>query len=62
MTRTEAWKIIGNSNKDSIRNMIKALTIHSWWNTPEEKLRIEAGKICLKTTNPRYDVKGENNV
>ena len=58
MNRTEAWKIIGNSSKGPIRNMVRALSMHSWLNTAEENLRLEAGKICLKTTNPRYDVKG----
>tara|TARA_R100001086_G_scaffold173860_2_gene95361 strand:- start:1210 stop:1446 length:237 start_codon:yes stop_codon:yes gene_type:complete len=55
MTKEQAWKIIGNQPKWAIKNMIKALSLHPWKNTNEDKLRIEAGKICLKTKNPRYE-------
>ena len=55
MTKEEAWKIIGNQPRWAIKNMIKALSLHPWKNTNEDKLRIEAGKICLKTKNPRYE-------
>ena len=55
MNKIEAWKIIGNSSKGPIRNMVKALSMHSWSNTAEENLRLEAGKICLKTNNPRFE-------
>jgi hypothetical protein len=48
MTYAEAKAIIGNSPKWAIRNMIKALSMHSWNNTPEENKRLEAAKIVMK--------------
>ena len=54
MTTQEAWKIIGNQPSWAIRNMVTALSMHQWLNTPEDKRRLEAGKIALKTKNPRY--------
>ena len=54
MTTTEAWKIVGNQNKHCIRNMVKALKMCQWLNTPEDERRLEAGVIALKTRNPRY--------
>tara|TARA_R100000697_G_scaffold107767_1_gene122694 strand:- start:353 stop:520 length:168 start_codon:yes stop_codon:yes gene_type:complete len=55
MTKDQAWKIIGNQPKYAIKNMIKALSLHSWLNTEDQKIRLEAAKICLKTKNPRYE-------
>ena len=55
MTKDQAWKIIGNQPKYAIKNMIKALTMHSWLNTDKDKLRLKAAKICLKTKNPKYE-------
>lgn len=54
MTIKEAWDIVGNQPKWAIRNMITALTFHSWSNTAEETKRLEAARICAGTTNPRY--------
>ena len=54
MTIQEAWSIVGNQPKWAIKNMIKALSMMKSLNTSEENCRLEAGKICLKTTNPRY--------
>ena len=54
MTTSEAWKIVGNQNKYCIRNMVKALKMCPWLNTPEDQRRLEAGQIALKTNNPRY--------
>jgi hypothetical protein len=53
MTTEQAWKIVGNQSKAHIANMVNALT---WMRdkTPEEKERLEAGKIALRTNNPRY--------
>lgn len=48
MTIEEAKKIVGNQPKWALKNMVKALSIHSWWNTPEETKRLEAGKLLLK--------------
>lgn len=54
MTIVEAWKIVGNQPKWAIANMVKALSMLPALNTPEENKRLEAGKICLRTENPRY--------
>jgi len=54
MTTEQAWKIVGNQPKWAIKNMVKALSMHSWSNTKEENLRLQAGKICLKTNNQRF--------
>jgi len=54
MTTEQAWKIVGNQPKWAIKNMVKALTIMEMLNTPEERLRLQAAKICLKTKNPKY--------
>lgn len=54
MTIEQAWKIVGNQDKHCIRNMVKALQMLPALNTPEEWERLEAGKICLRTNNPRY--------
>lgn len=48
MTYQEAKKIVGNSPRWAIKNMVKALSMHSWHNTPEENQRLAAGKIVLK--------------
>lgn len=55
MTPEEAWKIVGNQPTWAIRNMVKALQMVPRLNTEEENQRLEAGKICLKTKNPRYN-------
>jgi hypothetical protein len=44
----EAKKIVGNQPKWAIKNMVKALSTHSWLNTEAEKRRLQAGKIILK--------------
>ena len=54
MTTEQAWKIIGNQDKHCIHQMIRALSIHSWSNTPDDKRRLEAAKIAVRTNNPRY--------
>lgn len=48
MTIEEAKKIVGNQPKWALKNMVKALSMHSWLNTPEETKRLEAGKLLLK--------------
>lgn len=47
MTYQEARTIIGNQPLWAIRNMAKALAIHSWLNTPEEARRLEAARTIL---------------
>lgn len=48
MTFEQAKKIIGNQPKWAIKNMVKALSMHPWLNTPEENQRMQAAKIVLK--------------
>ena len=55
MDKFEAWKIIGNQPKWAIQNMVFALQLLPALNTTEEDRRLEAGRIALKTNNPRYD-------
>ncbi len=54
MTTAKAWSIVGNQPRWAIKNMIQALTMLSALNTPLDKERLEAAKICLRTQNPRY--------
>jgi hypothetical protein len=49
MTLQEAKKIVGNQPRWAIKNMVKALSMHSWHNTPEENERLAAGKLVLKS-------------
>jgi hypothetical protein len=51
MTLREAKKSVGNQPKWAIKNMVKALSLHSWQNTPEENERLAAGKLVLKRNN-----------
>jgi hypothetical protein len=48
MTLEEARKIVGNQPKWAVKNMVKALSMHQWLNTPKESIRLEAGKLILK--------------
>jgi hypothetical protein len=48
MTYDEAKKIIGNQPTWALRNMIKALELHQWMNTPEEQERLIAARIVAK--------------
>ena len=54
MKTAEAWKIVGNQSKGDIRRMVKALSMMEMMNTAEENRRLEAGKICLRTKNPKF--------
>ena len=54
MTIEQAWKIVGNTNRRHIANMVKALEMHPWCNTPKDNERLAAAKICLRHANPRY--------
>ena len=48
MTIEEAKKIVGNQPRWALKNMVKALSMLTWMNTPEDKKRLEAGKLLLK--------------
>jgi hypothetical protein len=47
MTLAEAERIVGPMNRGEpfLSNMIKALSLHPWLNTPEEADRLEAAKV-----------------
>lgn len=49
MDIVRATDLIGMSaTPDNLRKMVKALNLHSWNNTVEEKARLEAAKFILK--------------
>jgi hypothetical protein len=48
MTIEEAKKIVGNQPTWALKNMVKALNMMTWKNTPEDWQRLEAAKIVLK--------------
>jgi hypothetical protein len=56
ITNVEAWAIIGNQPKWAIRNMVKALSMHTWLNTREDNIRLQAARIALRCNNPRYEL------
>tara|TARA_R110002126_G_scaffold93773_1_gene221993 strand:+ start:389 stop:547 length:159 start_codon:yes stop_codon:yes gene_type:complete len=45
MTLEEAKKIVGNQPRWAIKNMVKALSMHSHLNTAKENERLAAAKI-----------------
>jgi uncharacterized membrane protein len=47
MDAKRACKIIGNQPMWAIKNMAKALSLHSWNNTAEENERLEAAKWAI---------------
>lgn len=48
MTYDEAKKIAGNQPRWALKNMIRALSILTLLNTPEENVRLAAAKIVLR--------------
>lgn len=48
MSRNQALQILGNRARWELLAMKKALSMHSWLNSQEEKKRLEAVKILLK--------------
>ena len=48
MTIEEAKKIVGNQPRWALKNMVKALSMLTWMNTPEDEKRLEAVKLLLK--------------
>ena len=53
----QAWKIVGNQPRWSIRKMVRALSMLPALNSPEQEERLAAGKIALRSTNPKYEDK-----
>ena len=48
MTIDQAKKIVGNQPTWALKNMVKALQMLPWRNTPEDEQRLIAAKIVLK--------------
>jgi hypothetical protein len=48
MSYEQAKKIIGNQPKYAITNMVKALKMCRFLNTPDDELRLQAAIIYLK--------------
>jgi hypothetical protein len=48
MTLEQARKIVGNQPGWALVNMVKALKLHPWLNTPEDNERLKAAKIILR--------------
>jgi hypothetical protein len=51
MTLAEARAIVGNQPLWALRNMVRALRLHSWLNTPEDCLRLAAAKLIIRNVN-----------
>tara|TARA_R100001143_G_scaffold61793_1_gene63470 strand:- start:701 stop:907 length:207 start_codon:yes stop_codon:yes gene_type:complete len=47
MTLDQAQKIVGNQPMWAIKNMVKALSMCKWLNTPDEELRLQAAKVVI---------------
>ena len=48
MSLDQALQIVGNRARWELLAIKKALSMHSWLNTREESLRLQAVKILLK--------------
>lgn len=44
----EAYGIVGNQSTHMLRNMVAALKLAPWLNTPEDEKRLAAAKLVLK--------------
>jgi hypothetical protein len=53
MTRDQAQRIVGNQQGVFVRNMARALAMHSWNNTAAEWERLEAACIVLGKRAPK---------
>ena len=42
-----AYRVVGNTTKPMLRNMVAALKLHPWQNTPEDKQRLAAAEYIL---------------
>lgn len=45
-----AYSIVGNQSRESLRKMVRALSLHSHGNTLEERQQLEAARVILKRT------------
>lgn len=48
MTRDQALSIVGNRARWELLAIRKALSMHQWLNTPEEKQRLAAVRVLLR--------------
>ena len=48
MTYEQAKQIVGNQPRQALKNMVKALSLHTWLNTPKDDERLKAAKIVLR--------------
>ena len=55
MNLSEAKKITGNQPTWALKNMVKALSMHSWINTPEENERLAAAQLILSKKNKEIE-------
>lgn len=51
MTIEQAKAILGNRARWEIVAIKRALSLHSWLNTPEENQRLKAAKVMLRKSN-----------
>jgi ATP-dependent Lon protease len=45
----KAKELVGNQDTTCLRNMVKALNMLPWRNTPEDEERLTAAKLILRT-------------
>jgi hypothetical protein len=48
MNTTQARNLVGNRPTWELKNMVKALNMLPWLNTPEDELRLQAAKLIIK--------------
>ena len=48
MTEQDARELVGNQPTYALRNMVKALNMLTWLNTPEDERRLEAAEFLIK--------------
>ncbi len=49
MNLKKAKRIVGNQGTWALKNMVRALKMLPWLNTPEDKERLDAAKVVLKS-------------
>ncbi len=49
MDLEKAKRIVGNQGTWALKNMVRALKMLPWLNTPEDKERLDAAKVVLKS-------------
>ena len=50
MTIDQARGIVGNRPQWELQAMARALALHSWLNTPEERARLQAARIMIRAS------------